>query len=61
MTYLALLVAARSALDKGQIPVGLGLWPVHGLFLLIGLLLVYWQPLQLRVAQRRAHKETQHA
>lgn len=61
MAYLALLVAARSALDKGQIPIGLGLWPVHGLFLLIGLLLVYWQPLQLRMAQRRAQKETQHA
>ena len=61
MAYLALLVAARSALDKGQIPIALGLWPVHGLFLLIGLLLVYWQPLQLRMARRRAQKEAQHA
>ncbi len=61
MAYLALLVAARSALDKGKIPVGLGLWPVHGLFLLIGMLLVYWQPVQLKLAQRRANKETQHA
>lgn len=61
MAYLALLVAARSALDKGKIPVGVGLWPVHGLFLLIGVLLVYWQPVQLKLAQRRADKETQHA
>lgn len=61
MAYLALLVAARSALDKGKIPVGLGLWPVHGLFLLVGVLLVYWQPVQLKMAQRRANKETQHA
>ena len=61
MAYLALLVAARSALDKGKIPVGLGLWPVHGLFLLIGLLLVYWHPVQLKLAQRRANKEAQHA
>src|SRR5690554_1091570 len=61
MTYLALLVAARSALDKGQIPIGLGLWPVHALFLVIGLLLVYWQSIQLRVAQWRANKEAQHA
>ncbi len=61
MAYLALLVAARSALDKGHIPIGFGLWPVHGLFLLIGLLLMYWQPLQLRMAQRRARKEAQHA
>jgi len=61
MAYLALLVAARSALDKGQLPIGLGLWPVHGLFLMIGVLLVYWQRLQLRIAQWRANKETQHA
>ena len=61
MAYLALLVAARSALDKGQIPIGLGLWPVHALFLLIGVMLVYWSSIQLRVAQWRAIKETQHA
>jgi len=61
MAYLSLLVAARSALDKGKIPMEIGLWPVHGLFLLIGLLLVYWQPMQLRVTQWRANKETQHA
>lgn len=61
MAYLSLLVAARSALDKGKIPIELGLWPVHGLFLLIGLLLVYWQSIQLRVAQWRANKEAQHA
>lgn len=61
MAYLSLLVAARSALDKGTLPIALGLWPVHGLFLLIGLLLVYWQPIQLRLAQWRAEKETQHA
>ncbi len=61
MAYLALLVAARSALDKGKLPIGLGLWPVHGLFLIIGVLLVYWPRLQLRLAQLRAHKETHHA
>lgn len=61
MAYLALLVAARSALDKGQIPIGIGLWPVHALFLLIGVMLVYWSSIQLHVAQWRATKETQHA
>lgn len=61
MAYLSLLVAARSALDKGKIPIELGLWPVHALFLLIGILLVYWQSIQLRVAQWRANKEAQHA
>lgn len=61
MTYLALLIAARSALDKGQLPASLGLWPVHGVFALIGVLLVFWQPLQLRLAQQRTKKEAQHA
>jgi lipopolysaccharide export system permease protein len=54
MTYLALLVAARGALDKGKIPEYLGLWAVHGLFLGLGLLLLYWEPLRLKWAARRA-------
>ncbi|MEQ9725239.1 MULTISPECIES: LPS export ABC transporter permease LptF [unclassified Pseudomonas] len=53
MTYLGLLVAARSALDKGRIPPYLGLWGVHLLFLLIGLALLYWEPLRLRMVSRR--------
>ena len=61
MAYLSLLVAARSALDKGKISIELGLWPVHALFLLIGILLLYWQSIQLRIAQWRANKEAQHA
>jgi len=61
MAYLALLIGARSALDKGRISPAVGLWPVHGVFLLIGLFLVYWQPVQLKLAQRRAKKEAQHA
>jgi lipopolysaccharide export system permease protein len=54
MTYLALLVAARGALDKGKIPEWFGLWGVHGLFLGLGLLLLYWEPLRLKWAARRA-------
>lgn len=61
MAYLSLLVAARGALDKGTLPIALGLWPVHALFLVIGVLLVYWQPWQLRRARVRASKETQDA
>ncbi|SHK98342.1 LPS export ABC transporter permease LptF [Phytopseudomonas punonensis] len=53
MTYLGLLVAARSALDKGRIPPYLGLWGVHLLFLLIGLALLYWEPLRLKMVSRR--------
>ncbi len=54
MTYLALLIAARGALDKGQIPQALGLWWVHGIFVLIGFALLYWEPLRLKWAGRRA-------
>jgi lipopolysaccharide export system permease protein len=57
MAYLALLIGARGALDKEKIPAALGLWWVHGLFALIGLLLLYWEPLRLRWAARRVALE----
>ncbi|WP_252274212.1 LPS export ABC transporter permease LptF [Pseudomonas subflava] len=61
MAYLALLIGARGQLDKGKIPVELGLWWVHALFLLIGAGLFFWQPMKLRLASRRAAKEMAHA
>jgi len=57
MAYLALLIAARGALDKGRIPPALGLWWVHGIFFAIGLLLLYWEPLRLKWASRRVGQE----
>jgi lipopolysaccharide export system permease protein len=54
MTYLALLVAARGALDKGKIPAQLGLWWVHGIFLLLALSMLYWEQLRLKWSARRA-------
>jgi lipopolysaccharide export system permease protein len=54
MAYLGLLIAARGALDKGRLPPALGLWWVHGIFLAIGLLLLYWERLSLWWASRRA-------
>lgn len=54
MAYLTMLIAARGALEKGKLPIELGLWWVHGLFLAIGLGLMYWEPLQLKRASRRA-------
>lgn len=35
LCYLTLLTSARSAMEKGNIPAPLGLWWVHGVFLLI--------------------------
>ncbi len=57
MAYLTILIAARGALDKGKIPPALGLWWVHVLFLAIGLGLLYWEPLRLKMASRRSALE----
>ncbi|MNZ27156.1 Lipopolysaccharide export system permease protein LptF [compost metagenome] len=57
MAYLALLIAMRGQLDKGRLPAALGLWWVHGLFLAVGLLMLYWEPLRLKWAARTAAKE----
>ena len=59
MAYLTILIAARGALEKGKIPLSVGLWPVHLLFLLIGLGLMYWEPLRLKMRARAA--EVPHA
>ncbi|MCU1719528.1 LPS export ABC transporter permease LptF [Pseudomonas sp. 5P_3.1_Bac2] len=61
MAYLSLLIAARSALDKGKIPPVLGLWWVHLIFAAVGALLLYWEPLRLRWAARRAGRAVAHA
>ncbi|MFV3303959.1 LPS export ABC transporter permease LptF [Pseudomonas sp. NY15181] len=63
MAYLALLIAGRGMLDKGKIPLALGLWWIHALFLAIGLLLLYWEPLRLKLAAARANsgREPKHA
>ncbi len=60
MGHLALLIAVRGQLDKGKIPMAIGLWWVHGLFLAIGLLLFYWEPLRLKLASSRAGREVAH-
>lgn len=53
MAYLTILIAARGALERGKLPMSLGLWPVHGVFLVIGLVLLYWEPMRLKLASRR--------
>ncbi|MCJ8168733.1 LPS export ABC transporter permease LptF [Atopomonas sediminilitoris] len=58
MTYLGLLIAVRGWMEKGKVPMEYGLWLVHGVFLLIGLLLLFWEPLRLKL---RPYKELRHA
>jgi lipopolysaccharide export system permease protein len=60
MAYLTILIAARGALERGKIPMSLGLWWVHLLFLGIGLLLLYWETLRLKFASRRSTQEVAH-
>ena len=60
MAYLTILIAARGALEKGKLPMALGLWWVHALFLLIGLGLLYWEPWRLKMASRRSASEVTH-
>ncbi|MDV7210676.1 LPS export ABC transporter permease LptF [Azotobacter beijerinckii] len=60
MAYLATLISVRGALEKGRIPMLIGLWWVHGIFLLIGLGLLFWEPLSLRLASRRAARGPSH-
>ncbi|WOE80650.1 LPS export ABC transporter permease LptF [Pseudomonas protegens] len=57
MAYLTILIAVRGAMEKGKISPALGLWWVHLLFLAIGLGLMYWEPLRLKMASRRSMKE----
>ncbi|MCM2972116.1 LPS export ABC transporter permease LptF [Larsenimonas suaedae] len=39
MSYLSLLLAAQNALAKGQLPAWIGMWPIHALYLVIGIFL----------------------
>ncbi|EGH42431.1 MULTISPECIES: LPS export ABC transporter permease LptF [Pseudomonas syringae group] len=57
MSYLAILISVRSSLEKGKLPLSLGMWWVHAIYLSIGLLLFYWEPLRLKMASRRSVTE----
>jgi lipopolysaccharide export system permease protein len=57
MAYLTILISARGSLEKGKLSPALGLWWVHGIFLAIGLGLLYWEPIRLKMKSRRGLKE----
>ncbi|MBT9299663.1 LPS export ABC transporter permease LptF [Pseudomonas sp. TAE6080] len=57
MAYLTILISARGSLEKGKLSPTLGLWWVHGIFLVIGLGLLYWEPIRLKMQSRRGMKE----
>ena len=57
--YLVLLNAARDAIEKDKLSVELGMWWVHGLFLLIALLLLFGGDVtrKLKAAKSGAHEK----
>lgn len=57
MVYLILLNAGREAVAKRQIPIDIGLWWIHGLFLIIGLLFMFG-PQYMRARRLRLAAET---
>ncbi|MGQ7242105.1 LPS export ABC transporter permease LptF [Salinicola sp. V024] len=40
ISYMSLLLAAQDAISGGRLPVAVGMWPIHGFFLLIGVWLI---------------------
>lgn len=63
MAYLALLIAMRDALDKGLVSNAVGMWPVHALFLCVGVVLLYWERLHYKLSKWRSvtTKDVAHA
>ncbi len=57
LSYLALMMAVKGAIEKGQLPEQLGILWVHGLFFLVGLLLNYWSDIRLWRMRRAAQRQ----
>lgn len=62
--YLVFLNAARDALEKGKLPMTVGLWWIHIGFLLLGLVLLFgeqwWRALKARTAAAGSAQEGGH-
>ena len=56
MVYYTTLITARKWMEQGVTPMWLGLWWLHGIFLGIGLLLMYIPVVQGKVASRKRLK-----
>lgn len=61
MAYLALLISARGALLKGHIAPSIGFWPIHLFFVLLGVLLLYWKPIQERLQRHKLLRKVPYA
>ncbi|WP_252179439.1 LPS export ABC transporter permease LptF [Endozoicomonas sp. 4G] len=65
LLYLALLITARGMVDDGRLSPQIGIWWVHGVYLLLGLIVYFQEPVQAmmakRVAKRMAKRKVAHA
>jgi lipopolysaccharide export system permease protein len=48
MVYYTTLITARKWMEQGDTPEWMGLWWLHGIFLILGLVLMYWPTLVLQ-------------
>lgn len=56
MVYYTSLITARKWMEQGDTPEWIGLWWLHGIFIALGLLLMYWPTLQLKWQRHRRLK-----
>lgn len=53
MVYYTTLITARKWMEQGDTPLWLGLWWLHGIFVAIGLALMYWPTIDLKWHARK--------
>lgn len=61
MVYYTTLITARKWMEQGDTPLWMGLWWLHGIFLAIGLALMYWPSIVLKWHGRKRRLNAQKA
>jgi len=59
MVYYTTLITARKWMEQGDTPEWLGLWWLHGIFLSIGLFLMYWPKVKRNWQAKKRNKAYQ--
>lgn len=61
MVYYTTLITARKWMEQGDTPIWMGLWWLHGIFLALGLMLLYWPSVVLKWQGRKRRLNAQKA
>ena len=56
MVYYTMLITARKWMEQGQTPQWLGLWWLHGIFILTGVILMLWPSFMMKLSRLRAER-----